>query len=100
MPDSFKMKWDINWLYFLLVVIMVTQGIRNYALQSDINTLMKNQIVLVDSITYLEKQADFQMGVATSQNYVNIVLVNKVFDRNITVPDINVSTVFKNVKVK
>jgi len=100
MPDSFKMKWDINWLYLLLMFIMVSQGFRNYHLQSDINILMKNQVVLVDSITYLEKQADFQMGVATSQNYVNAVLVNEVFDRNITVPDINISTVFKNVKVK
>jgi len=88
MPDSFKMKWDINWLYFLVVAVAVSQGVRNYQLQSDIDRL--ETIVI-----HLNKKAEFQMGVATAQNYVNVILVNEVFDKNITVPDVNVTTVFK-----
>ena len=87
MPDSFKMKWDINWLYFLVVAVAVTQGVRNYQLQSDIDRL--ETIVI-----HLNKKAEFQMGVATAQNYVNVILVNEVFDKNISVPDANLTQLF------
>jgi len=88
MPDSFKMKWDINWLYFLMLMIIISQGYNNYVQAKQIDTLERVAV-------HLYKQSEFQMGVATSQNYVNVKLVNKVFDSNITVPDINVTTVFE-----